>query len=58
MLAADALSGFLADLLLLLFVPFSVESYDRLGVPAMNLLHDLGDEAASPGNHVTGVRWG
>jgi hypothetical protein len=31
------------------FVPFSVESYGRLGQPAMKLLHALGDEAASPG---------
>jgi hypothetical protein len=31
------------------FVPFSVESYGRLGNPAMKLLHDLGDEAAGPG---------
>jgi hypothetical protein len=31
------------------FVPFSVESYGRLGQPAMTLLHSLGDEAAGPG---------
>jgi hypothetical protein len=31
------------------FVPFSVESYGRLGQPAMKLLHALGEEAASPG---------
>jgi hypothetical protein len=31
------------------FVPFSVESYGRLGHPAMKLLHDLGEEAAGPG---------
>jgi hypothetical protein len=31
------------------FVPFSVESYGRLGQPAMALLHSLGDEAAGPG---------
>jgi hypothetical protein len=31
------------------FVPFSVESYRRLGHPAMKLLHDLGEEAAGPG---------
>jgi hypothetical protein len=31
------------------FVPFSVESYGRLGKPAMKLLHDLGDEVAGPG---------
>jgi hypothetical protein len=30
-------------------VPFSVESYGRLGQPAMKLLHELGDEAADPG---------
>jgi hypothetical protein len=30
-------------------VPFSVESYGRLGQPAMTLLHSLGDEAAGPG---------
>jgi hypothetical protein len=28
------------------FVPFSVESYGRLGLLAMKLLHELGDEAA------------
>jgi hypothetical protein len=31
------------------FVPFSVETYGRLGQPAMKLLHSLGDEAAGPG---------
>jgi hypothetical protein len=31
------------------FVPFSIESYGRLGRPAMDLLHKLGDEAAGPG---------
>jgi hypothetical protein len=31
------------------FVPFSVETYSRLGQPAMKLLHLLGDEAAGPG---------
>jgi hypothetical protein len=31
------------------FVPFSVESYGRLGHPAMTLMHSLGDEAAGPG---------
>jgi hypothetical protein len=31
------------------FVPFSVESYGRIGQPAMKLLHALGDEAAGPG---------
>jgi hypothetical protein len=31
------------------FVPFSVETYGRLGQPAMKLLHSLRDEAASPG---------
>jgi hypothetical protein len=30
------------------FVPFSVESYGRLGQPAMTLLHSLGDEATGP----------
>jgi hypothetical protein len=30
-------------------VPFSVESYRRLGKPVMKLLHDLGDKAAGPG---------
>jgi hypothetical protein len=30
------------------FVPFSVESYGRIGQPAMKLLHALGDEAAGP----------
>jgi hypothetical protein len=32
------------------FVPFSVETYGRLGQPAMTLLHLLGDEAAGPGS--------
>jgi hypothetical protein len=31
------------------FVPFSVESYGRLGLPAMKLLHELVDEAARLG---------
>jgi hypothetical protein len=31
------------------FVPFSVESYGRIGQPAMKLLHALGDEAAGAG---------
>jgi hypothetical protein len=31
------------------FVPFSLETYRRLGQPAMKLLHSLGDEAAGPG---------
>jgi hypothetical protein len=31
------------------FVPFSVETYSRLGQLAMKLLHLLGDEAAGPG---------
>jgi hypothetical protein len=31
------------------FVPFSVESYRRLGHLAMKLLHSLGDEAVGPG---------
>jgi hypothetical protein len=31
------------------FVPFSVETYGRLGQPAMTLLHLLGGEAAGPG---------
>jgi hypothetical protein len=31
------------------FEPFSVESYGLIGQPAMTLLHQLGDEAASPG---------
>jgi hypothetical protein len=35
------------------FVPFSVESYGRLSVPAAKLLHDLGNEAASPRTHFT-----
>jgi hypothetical protein len=35
------------------FVPFSVETYGRIGQPAMKLLHDLGEEAAGPG----GVSW-
>jgi hypothetical protein len=30
-------------------MPFSVETYGRLGQPAMKLLHVLGDEAAGPG---------
>jgi hypothetical protein len=30
-------------------VPFSVESYGRIGQPAMKLSHALGDEAAGPG---------
>jgi hypothetical protein len=30
-------------------VPFSVESYGRIGQLAMKLLHALGDEAAGPG---------
>jgi hypothetical protein len=30
-------------------VPFSVETYSRLGQPGMKLLHLLGDEAAGPG---------
>jgi hypothetical protein len=30
------------------FVPFSVESYRRIGQPAMKVLHALGDEAAVP----------
>jgi hypothetical protein len=32
-----------------IFVPISVESYGRLGQPAMELLHKLGNEAAHPG---------
>jgi hypothetical protein len=32
-----------------LFVPFSFESYGRIGQPAMKLLHAQGDEAAGPG---------
>jgi hypothetical protein len=36
-----------------LFVLFSIEHYGRLGMPAMKLLHDLGDEAASPGTIFT-----
>jgi hypothetical protein len=32
-----------------LFVPFSVESYGRIGQLAMKHLHALGDEAAGPG---------
>jgi hypothetical protein len=31
------------------FTPFSIESYGRLGQPAMQLLHALGDEASGPG---------
>jgi hypothetical protein len=31
------------------FVPFSVQSYGRLGQPSMKLLHVLGNEAAGPG---------
>jgi hypothetical protein len=31
------------------FVPFSVESYGRVGQPAMKLLNALGEEAAGPG---------
>jgi hypothetical protein len=31
------------------FVPFSIESYGRIGQPAMKVLHALGDEAAGPG---------
>jgi hypothetical protein len=31
------------------FVPFSVETYDRLSNTAMKLLHDLGEEVAGPG---------
>jgi hypothetical protein len=31
------------------FVPFSVETYGRLGQPEMKLLHLLGHEAAGPG---------
>jgi hypothetical protein len=31
------------------FVPFSVESYGRMGQLAMKILHQLGDEAAGPG---------
>jgi hypothetical protein len=30
-------------------VPFSVETYGRLGQQSMKLLHLLGDEAAGPG---------
>jgi hypothetical protein len=29
--------------------PFSVESYGRIGQPAMKLLHPLGGETAGPG---------
>jgi hypothetical protein len=39
-----------------LFVPFSIESYRLLGVPAMKLLHDLGDAAASLGTNLTRAR--
>jgi hypothetical protein len=35
------------------FIPFTIESYGHLGVPAMTLLHDLGNEAASPGTSCT-----
>jgi hypothetical protein len=31
------------------FAPCSMESYGSLGLPAMKLLHELGDEAAGPG---------
>jgi hypothetical protein len=31
------------------FVPLSVESFGRLGQPAMKILHNVGDEAAGPG---------
>jgi hypothetical protein len=31
------------------FIPFFVDTYGRLGQPAMKLLHLLGNEAASPG---------
>jgi hypothetical protein len=31
------------------FVPFSVESYGRIGQLAMKLMHLLGDQAAGPG---------
>jgi hypothetical protein len=30
------------------FIPFSVETYGRVGHPAMKPLHDLGEEAAGP----------
>jgi hypothetical protein len=30
-------------------VPFSVETYGRIGQPAMKLMHDLGEEAVGPG---------
>jgi hypothetical protein len=45
-----------------LFVPFSVESYGRIGQPAMKLFHALGDEAAGPGGvtrayFVAGALW-
>jgi hypothetical protein len=34
--------------------PFLVESYGRLGAPAMQMMHTLGSEAAPPGqNNVT-----
>jgi hypothetical protein len=44
------------------FVPFSVESYGRIGQPAMKFLHALGDEAAGPGgitrtSFVAGALW-
>jgi hypothetical protein len=32
-----------------MFMLFSMETYGRLGQPAMELLHRLGDEAAGPG---------
>jgi hypothetical protein len=31
------------------FVPFSMKSYGRLGLPAIKLLHEFGEEAARPG---------
>jgi hypothetical protein len=40
-----------------LFVPFSIESYRLLGVPAMKLLHDLGDVATSLGTNLTRARF-
>jgi hypothetical protein len=33
------------------FIHFSVESYGRLCVPAMQLLHTLGSEVAAPGQN-------
>jgi hypothetical protein len=36
-----------------LLVPVSIEYDGRVGGPAMKLLHDLGDDAASPGTHFT-----